>query len=248
MSVIDIEDGTRETEKHRNSTSSGQLSEISEFTITEIAAGLLAFTSVATSIAALSLAMDILWVRIAAVLCFLLAPYSYFQQRRITDIRALKETLETIVREVDKLRDENERLSSTINDMSVTVDKLDKIEDALDLLTNTEIDSVQKLLDMVDENKDILHQMEKNLKAAVLQNIVSVIISSDKDMDSVLGGEEIEGLIRRLKELDGVKVNEKKFKNIISDHNGSIQGVMMIVKEVLDGKSDENAAITISSS
>lgn len=245
MSVIDIEDGTSETRKPGGS--SKQLGEIAEFTMIEIAAGFLAFVSIGTSIGALVLAMDILWVRYAAVLCFLLAPYSYFQQKRITDIRALKETLETIVHEVDRLRDENERLSSTVNDMSLTVNKLDTIEDALDLLTNKETDSVQKLLDMVEDNKDILRQMEKNLKAAVLQNIVSVIISSDKDMDSVLGVKETEGLIKRLKRLDGVIVNEKQLKKIILDHEGSIHGVMIIVKEVLDGTNDENVAISFSS-
>ncbi len=154
-------------------------------------------------------------------------------QTRITDINALKETLAAISHEVDKLNEQNHNLRKHVNNLKTTVDKLEDIEDALEMLTESETASVQSLLETVDDNRFVLAQMEKNLKAAVLQNIVSILIGSDKDMDFVLSEEETSGLIHRLNQLRGVSVNEAKFRKVVKEENGSLDGVMGMIKKVL---------------
>ena len=48
---------------------------------------------------------------IAAGICgSVVAPYAYYQQTKLTDIIALKQTHEAVKREVDRLQSENVRL------------------------------------------------------------------------------------------------------------------------------------------
>ncbi len=154
-------------------------------------------------------------------------------QTRITDINALKETLAAITEEVDKLNEQNINLRTNVNNLKTTVDKLENIEDALEMITDSETASAQSLLETVDDNQFVLAQMEKNLKAAVLQNILSILLGSDKDMDFALSEEETSGLIHRLNQLRGISVNEAKFREVIKKEKGSLDGVMGMIQESL---------------
>mmetsp|Transcript_14846 Transcript_14846/g.21789 ORF Transcript_14846/g.21789 Transcript_14846/m.21789 type:complete len:255 (+) Transcript_14846:117-881(+) len=211
---------------------------IAEQTLIEKAAGLLAFISVAMSLVAIITARG-KFVTVAAILSFLLSPYSYWQQTRITDIRALKETQEALTGEVDTLNNENDRLNSKVEDLCVTVGKLEDVENALDEITKTQGQSVESLIETVDENKRILARMERNVRAAVLQNMVSVLIASDSDGDFMIGEDEMEGLLRRLRRVNGCRVNEIKFKEIVAEKDGSLDAILDIVRDVLNGDNTE---------
>jgi glutaredoxin 2 len=149
----------------------------------------------------------------------------------LTDIAALKETHEAIKAEVDRLHVENERLSSSIAELGASVERLEDVEVALDTITKTQGQSIGDFENQVAQNREILKSMKTNLKSSVLQNLLSVIMSSDADKDMVVDDGEIDNLIRRIENIGGVEVHEDRFRAAISGK--SVSSVMGIIQNLL---------------
>ena len=220
---------------------------LAEQTLIEKVVAVLAVIAVATSIAALVVVGGMV-VKTAAILSCLLSPYSYYQQTRITDVRALKETFNALEGEVDELEEQNNRLNSSVQDLGQAVDKLEHIDTVLKALNETQGGSVESLKETVEMNRKTVETMEKNVRAAVLQNIISVVFSSDKNEDQNLSDEETTALIKSLEGINGVEVDDKKFLKIVKENNGSIDAVVSILKNLLCGNADmANSVFTFES-
>ena len=112
-----------------------------------------------------------------AFICSAIGPYAYWQQRRLTDVIALQETHKALAAQVERLGKENERLHETVVDLSETVDRLEDVEQALDVITQTQGQSVEAFEEQVKDNREILSKMQSNLKANVLQNLLQVVVT-----------------------------------------------------------------------
>jgi hypothetical protein len=159
-----------------------------------------------------------------------IGPYAYYQQTKLTDIIALKETHEAVKREVGRLQSENVRLNATVGELSDTIDKLEDVEQALDVITQTQGQSVEAFAEQVKDNREILGQMQKNLRANVLQNLLQVVIRSDQDDNMQIEEDEIDDLINRIKKINGVEIMEDRFKQKIIAAEGKMTVVMDIIK------------------
>jgi len=248
---FDIEQGGASIAQEPNQDNGGRkrekLSMLAEQTLIEKVVAVLAVIAVATSIAALVVVGGMV-VKTAAILSCLLSPYSYYQQTRITDVRALKETFNALEGEVDELEEQNNRLNSSVQDLGQAVDKLEHIDTVLKALNETQGGSVESLKETVEMNRKTVETMEKNVRAAVLQNIISVVFSSDKNEDQNLSDEETTALIKSLEGINGVEVDDKKFLKIVKENNGSIDAVVSILKNLLCGNADmANSVFTFES-
>jgi len=97
----------------------------------------------------------------------------------------------------------------------------------------------------VKENREILNKMQSNLKANVLQNLLQVVIRSDKDENLTIEEHEIGDLINRIKGINGVEVNEVRFRDAITNSGGSLQCVMDIIRNLMDDNVTEGEEIFI---
>ena len=95
------------------------------------------------------------------------------------------------------------------------------------------------------ENREILNKMQSNLKANVLQNLLQVVIRSDKDENLTIEEHEIGDLINRIKGINGVEVNEVRFRDAITSSGGSLQCVMDIIRNLMDDNVTEGEEIFI---
>lgn len=213
--------------------SSKPLKSVKGSTAMEKLAGGVAALSVGTSVAAMALNPTTV-VLAAGAFSSVMGPYAYFQQTKLTDVAALKETHEAMKREVNRLGAENRRLHKTVNDLSETVDRLEDVEQALDVITTTQGQSVAAFAEQVKENREILSQMQKNLRANVLQNLLQVVIRSDQDDNMQIEEDEIDDLINRIRKISGVEVREDRFRDAILTSGGSLKAVMDIIKNLLN--------------
>jgi hypothetical protein len=212
----------------------------------EIFAGCVAAVSIGTSVTAMVFNGGTALVYVAGGLSSVIGPYAYYQQTKLTDIIALKETHEAVKREVDRLQAENVRLNETVGELSDTVDKLEDVEQALDVITQTQGQSVAAFAEQVKENRDILGQMQKNLRANVLQNLLQVVIRSDQDDSMQIEMDEVDDLIARIKKINGVEVSEERFKRAIRSSGGSLSSVMDIIKNLMaEDTSEEEQIFTV---
>jgi cell division protein FtsB len=209
----------------------------------EIFAGCVAAVSIGTSVTAMIFNAGSAMVYVAGALSSVIGPYAYYQQTKLTDIIALKETHEAVKREVDRLQAENVRLNETVGELSDTIDKLEDVEQALDVITQTQGQSVAAFADQVKENRDILLAMQKNLRANVLQNLLQVVIRSDQDDSMQIEMDEVNDLIARIKKINGVEVSEERFKSAIRMSGGSLSSVMDIIKNLMAEEASEEEQI-----
>jgi len=233
--VRDIEDGR-----------SKPLSAIAETTVMEKFAAFVAFISVGTSLAAMIVFRGPI-VLTAGVLSILVGPYAYWQQTQLTDIKALKETEEALYLEVNTLHRENVRLDLDVERLRDSVERLSDVENALEVISKAQNESVDSFETQVQHNKDILASMEKNLKASVLQNLLSVVMGSDTDGNNTIDGNEVDGLIRRLRTINGVSVNEINLKRSLEENNGSVDSIINVMKDVVEDDSGVDAIFTFDS-
>lgn len=228
----DVEEGDAAPVSSSSAKSSKKLAKVKDHTPMEIVSGGIATLSVGTSVAAMIL-NPMGPVFIAGALSSVIGPYAYYQQTKLTDILALKETHEAVKREVDRLQRENARLNETVGELSDTIDKLEDTEQALDVITQTQGQSVATFAEQVKENREILNQMQANLRANVLQNLLQVVIRSDQDDNMQIEEDEIDDLISRIKKINGVEVREDRFKDAIMSSGGSLSSVMDIIKNLM---------------
>lgn len=206
-----------------------------------------AVAAVATSVAAMAL-NPLGPVIIAGSLSSAIGPYAYYQQTQLKDIRAMEETHLAFKEEVDRLHKENARLNAVVGELSNTIGKLEDVEQALDVITQMQGQSVEAFAEQVKDNQNILDQMQMTLKANVLQNLLQVVIRSDKDGNMQIEEDEIDDLSARMNKINGVTVRRTLFKErILSDSDGSgcLEGVMNIIKNLMNENDGEDAIFII---
>jgi hypothetical protein len=76
--------------------------------------------------------------------------------------------------------------------------------------------------------------MQSGLKANILQNLLQVVIRSDKDGSMTVDEHEIDELMVKLEEIDGVTVNEEPFKKVVLESGGSLQSIMNLIKSLMN--------------
>jgi len=211
----------------------------------EILSGIAAFLSLGTSVTAMIMSSFGAVVTISGILTSVVGAYSYYQQTKLTDIIALKATHEAVKREVDRLAGENVRLNETVGGLSNTMDKLEDVEQALDVITQTQGQSVETFKEQVKENREILNQLQKQLRANVLQNLLQVVIRSDQDDNMQIEEHEIDPLINRITKINGVEVMKDRFRDRIMSSGGSLSSVMDIIKNLIadDGSGEDEIFI-----
>jgi archaellum component FlaF (FlaF/FlaG flagellin family) len=218
----------------------GPLKPIAETTPRERVAGIVATCAVATAVAAIIVEQSAI-VFVAGILSAIIGPYAYYQQTRLTDIAALKETHEAVEAEVNRLQAENERLAANIKELGSSVEHLEEIDEALQVITSTQGQNVSAFEDQVKENREILGKMRENHQANVLQNLLSVILRCDTDGDFTMDDSEVDNLMAKLERVGGVKVRRERFRNVMA--NRSIDSVMDVVKNLLQEDTPEDQKI-----
>lgn len=146
---------------------------------------------------------------------------------------------------VDRLAAENNRLARNIDEMSDTVQGLKDVEDALEVITRTQGQTVSAFADQVKENRKILERMQQNLEANVLQNLLSLVFGSDTNQDSIVDNDEVDDLVRRIGNMAGVEVHEAKFREAIVGKE--VSAVMDVIRNLLasDNLAEEDRIFVI---
>ena len=233
--VNDVETGSPSTEE-------ASTEEAPKKTVGEIIALGASTVGIGASVAAMAVVGSPLIIA-AGVCSSGMGGYVLFQQSQIANIAKLLATKEALEKEINSLGEQNDKLENTVKELGSTVDGLNDIEAALQVLTATQGQSVEDFRAQIEDNKKILEKMESNLKGNVLQNMLSVIVRSDKDGDFTIDKDELEELIVRMKNMNGVTLYEDRFRDAIEKSGGSLKAVMSVVRNLLMDENEEKDPI-----
>jgi DNA gyrase/topoisomerase IV subunit A len=172
-------------------------------------------------------------ILVSSVFGVLLAPAAAFQQRKLTETVALKETNERLQEEVAQLEQERARLDAHKEEMTKSVTHLQQIEQTYATVSAIQGDAVKELEKQLAESEEILASMHRNQAGDILQNLVSILLATDKDRDMKFSDEEVEDLIRQLEGLHGVELKEDLLRKTVKEQGGSVAALLELARHVL---------------
>eukprot|EP00978_Attheya_sp_CCMP212_P045469 scaffold348153_cov48-Attheya_sp.AAC.2 len=90
--------------------------------------------------------------------------------------------------------------------------------------------------------------MKEHLEAVALQDILDVVIRSDKDEDFIIDPEEVNLLILRLQSSNGIEVEPEKFKALMAKKGYKLSAVLDVCRNLMDHNlEDSEHVIRVSS-
>jgi 1-deoxy-D-xylulose 5-phosphate reductoisomerase len=129
------------------------------------------------------------------------------------------------------LKHENDRLGKNIDELGNTIDDLQDVEEALEVISKTQGQSVGALEKQVQENREILSKMKKSTKGRVIQNLISIIYRGDENCDEIISKDEATNVIQGLSKIGGLTIHEDRLREAITGK--SIESVIDVVKNLL---------------
>ena len=168
-----------------------------------------------------------------------IGPYAYWQQRLLTDVIALQQMQRALSNQIDRLINQNSRLHTSLQSLTTTVNRLEDVEWAYNVVTSTQSQTIEAFEEQVRNNRLVLSKMQSGLKSNILQYIYKVIIRSDTDGSFILDEDEINDLIDKFNRNSLVEFNEELFRHYITNSGGSIQSIMDIIRNLIHDKNDQ---------
>ena len=172
-----------------------------------------------------------------------IGPYAYWQQRQLTDVIALQQTQRALSNQIDRLINQNSRLHTTLQSLTTTVNRLEDVERAYDVVTSTQSRTIEAFEEQVGNNRLVLSKMQSGLRSNIMQYILKVIIRSDTDGSFILDEDEINDLIDKFNRNSLVEFNEELFRHYITNSGGSIESIMDIIRNLIHYKNDHDGRV-----
>jgi hypothetical protein len=90
---------------------------------------------------------------------------------------------------------------------------LEEVEGSLQRMANTT--NVNRLVEVVKENKRLQRQIKENLEAQVMQTVMTTLFRSDRNKDLSLSRNELYIFQVRMQNMEGVEFNDETFMKYI---------------------------------
>ncbi|KAL9182468.1 hypothetical protein ACHAXT_013120 [Thalassiosira profunda] len=168
-------------------------------------------------------------------LCIANVPYSAIKERQIGKIPSLRSLNNKLREDANHLSDEVDNLAEEIDLLEPEADRAAAVEEELRGIADRQEVNVNKLVQLVKDNEVILAQMRANLRQRIVQDMITIVVKSDKDNDQTIDRSEAKTLALRIRltlQEYGVEFDDQKFLKVIGE-DSSVQGVIAIVQKLL---------------
>lgn len=168
-------------------------------------------------------------------ICIANAPYALFKERQMDKIPSLRAMNNKLREDANNLEDAVDDLSEEIDLLEPEADRAASVEEELRGIAEKQEVNVNKLVELVKENEIILAKMRDNLRQRIVQDIITIVVKSDRDNDQTIDKSEAKTLALRIRlslQEYGVQFDSDKFLKAIGS-NPSVPGVIAIVQKLL---------------
>jgi len=202
----------------------------------------LAILGVLSSLLAMSIE-DSFAVSCVCVICMIVGPAAAIKETKLSNLEALKDMTKEMKGEAKKLESANKKLAKKNKKLKKGVERLKKLKESFDVITDQQGQSTEMLEKQLEEFKKIQEKIEANVETKVIQNLISVITTTDKDGDYEVDENEISQLVDRLNAIEGFTLNEKLFRQKWKKTDHSFGAVLEIVQNLMDANVPEKENI-----
>jgi len=169
-------------------------------------------------------------------------PYSAVKEYRIIKLPALRSLNDKLREEANKLEDEVGILSEEIDLLKPDADRTASAEQELKDIAATNHFNVDKFISLVKENEIVIAKMRDYLRQCIVQDVIRIVMSSDKNCDGKLCKVETKMLVLKISlalKVYGVGFDEEKFYHVMRE-DPSVAQTIKIVKRLIPGLEEED--------
>jgi hypothetical protein len=171
--------------------------------------------------------VDSILVTVASVMTMGIALLLLLQQRKLRRMGNLRKVHNDLRRKANFFHQENQRLHRTQQRLDESVAELHYVPQELHKLAKNR--NVDRLTEIVQENKQLQEQIRKKIQQRVMQQLLGVVVKADRDQDFALGPKEIDVLIMRMGAINGIEFNEQRFREMLKD-DPSIHSIFKMLR------------------
>mmetsp|Transcript_25585 Transcript_25585/g.54024 ORF Transcript_25585/g.54024 Transcript_25585/m.54024 type:complete len:349 (+) Transcript_25585:104-1150(+) len=193
---------------------------------------------VGMSVAAMAIFHSSVSVIIMGLVLILNAPYAAFKEMSLGKLPTLRALNNKMREDVNNLTDQVDLLTQEVDALKPEADRLAQGEEELKAIAETQNAQVTTIVELVKENAEIQAQMRDNLRQVVVQDMISIIVNSDRDNDQTISESEGKRLALQIDialKQHGVDFDQGKFLKVIdcgSDGTGKGTAVHAIIEIV----------------
>lgn len=176
-------------------------------------------------------------VIIAMLFPIVLAPYAAYQRKILSNNDGMRTILNKLRKEANNLGTQNDVLHREVGKVEEEVNNLVRCESNLNDIAASQGHDVRLFMDLVKENKESLAGMKESLHGSVMADVMEMVLVADRDEDFQIDPEEVNALVLRMKNLDGVDFDEEEFRKVISTQCLDVNFVILLVKDMMDDSS-----------
>jgi len=182
-----------------------------------------------------------------AMVCYVLAaitgvtsPLTIYNQTLLALGETKRFYIQQLQREANRLAAANDELKVEVDCLEKKTSELKDVETKLSKITRRQGRTVNAFVDMVKTNGNTLKSMRKNVTLRLQQILIRVVLSCDKNKDFIIDNNEIDELILRLEQIDGVILDPRKFRYDVS-MDPRVGSVLTLVKNSIGAGPVSNA-------
>lgn len=173
-------------------------------------------------------------VYVAGGICLMNCPIVLYNQRKMMALDTLRGLVNGLRHQVELLDEAIEQTEKEIDDLKIVQTRFSGVEEEFQDIAKDQHSSVEKIVDLVKENNEILNSMRENLRQRIIQDVIGTVVRTD-------GGDQkfdrVEAKILALKikvklEVYGIYFDEDKFLKAIA-LNPSLSGAITVVRKLL---------------
>jgi hypothetical protein len=171
---------------------------------------------------------------LAGVFVCMFAPYMMYQKTLLRNLGTLREQIHFLRNQINHFKTQNEFLTDNVDRLSGSVDDLEKVEKELSKMSKG--NDIERLVKAVQKKQMIDEQMKKNTESAIIQQLITTVLRSDKDKDLHIGETELNELMLRLDAQPGFMFQKKRFLSVLGDTSKpiSVTKVMQVIRNLKD--------------
>jgi len=121
-------------------------------------------------------------------------PYAAFKERSIGKIPTLRSMNLKLKESANSLEEEVDTLSGEIDALVPNANRAAAVEEELRDIADQQQFNADRLLELVKENGAILRKMRENVRQRILQDIINIVVKSDRDNNQTIDEKEAKAL------------------------------------------------------
>uniref|UniRef100_A0A7S3LGH9 Uncharacterized protein n=1 Tax=Amphora coffeiformis TaxID=265554 RepID=A0A7S3LGH9_9STRA len=151
-------------------------------------------------------------VDMASFITIILAPLVFWQKMQLNALGGMRGQINEMRATVNRLKVENSKLEDANTQLQTQVDGLKDVETKLNDVAMEAGAQVDRLVYVVQQNGEIQKKIKAQLEDEVAQQIMTALITTDRDGNFVLNRREVYELEMKLNALPAVHFDKEKFR------------------------------------